>query len=62
VVSRTPADSAQFTKDLDEIRARSVMTAKQERVRNYLQGLRDKAAIVDNRAAVLQANQQAARS
>jgi len=38
------------------------MTAKQERVRNYLQGLRDKAAIVDNRAAVLQANQQAARS
>jgi len=62
VVSRVPADSAQFTKDLDEIRARSVMTAKQERVRNYLQGLHDKATIVDNRAAVLQANQQASRS
>ena len=58
VVSRVPADSAEFTKNLDEIRARSVMAAKQDRVRNYLQGLRDKATIVDNRARMLQASQQ----
>jgi parvulin-like peptidyl-prolyl isomerase len=59
VVGRTPADSAEFAKGLDELRARAVMAAKQERVRSYIDGLKAKATIVDRRAEVLQANQQA---
>jgi peptidyl-prolyl cis-trans isomerase D len=58
VLNRTPADSAAFTKELDQVRARSVMAAKQDRVRMYIQGLRDKATIVDNRAEVLQQGRQ----
>ena len=48
------ADSAQFTKDLEQYRARLINVAKQERVRNYLTALRKSAKIVDNRAKVLQ--------
>ena len=58
VVNRAPADSAAFTKELDRVRAQSVMAAKQDRVRMYIQGLRDKATIVDNRAEVLQQGRQ----
>ncbi len=58
VTNRTPADSAAFTKELDQVRAQSVMAAKQDRVRMYIQGLRDKATIVDNRAEVLQQGRQ----
>ena len=48
------ADSAKFTKDLEQYRARLINVAKQERVRNYLTALRKSAKIVDNRAKVLQ--------
>jgi peptidyl-prolyl cis-trans isomerase D len=61
VINRTPADSAAFAKELDQVRARSVMAAKQDRVRMYIQGLRDKATIVDNRAEVLQQSRQQAQ-
>ena len=58
VIDHTPADSAAFTKQLDQVRAQSVMAAKQDRVRMYIQGLRDKATIVDNRAEVLEQGRQ----
>jgi peptidyl-prolyl cis-trans isomerase D len=48
------ADSAKFSKELEQYRARLINVAKQERVRNYLTALRKSAKIVDNRAKVLQ--------
>lgn len=57
VLERTPADSAAFVKGLDEYRAKMIQGLRQERVRNYLAGLRAEATIVDNREKVLQQNQ-----
>jgi parvulin-like peptidyl-prolyl isomerase len=54
LLDRVKADSAKFTKELDEYRARSINAAKQERVRNFLTALRKSAKIVDNRDKVLQ--------
>ena len=54
VLDRVKADSAKFTKELDQYRARSINTAKQERVRNFLTALRKNAKVVDNRDKVLQ--------
>jgi peptidyl-prolyl cis-trans isomerase D len=54
LLDRVKADSAKFTKELDEYRARLINAAKQERVRNYLAALRKSAKVVDNRAKVLQ--------
>jgi peptidyl-prolyl cis-trans isomerase D len=48
------ADSAKFTKELDQYRARSINLAKQERVRNFMAALRKSAKVVDNRDKVLQ--------
>jgi peptidyl-prolyl cis-trans isomerase D len=56
-VSRIPADSAEFAKNLEEIRARTVQGAKQERVRYFIQALKDQAKIVDNRAEILRQQQ-----
>jgi peptidyl-prolyl cis-trans isomerase D len=61
VVSRVAADSAKFAQELDQVRSRSVIAAKQDRVRLYIQGLRDKAKIEDNRAAILQQGRQQAQ-
>lgn len=61
-LEHTPADSAAFVKDLDAFRAATIRAMREERVRNYLSALRDKAKIVDNRDKVLQqttAQQQA---
>ncbi len=53
-LDRVPADSAAFTKELEQYRARAINAAKQERVRNYLMALRKSAKIVDNRDKLLQ--------
>jgi peptidyl-prolyl cis-trans isomerase D len=50
VLSRTPADSAAFTKDLEQYRLRALQQARQERVQNFVAGLRSAAEIEDNRA------------
>ena len=60
-LKRAPADSAAFAKELDQVRARSVLAAKQDRVRSFIQGLRDQAKIVDNRAKLQEAQQAATR-
>ena len=52
-----PADSAKFTKDLEKLRTDSIRRARQNRVRNYLQALKDAATIVDNRAQLYQRSQ-----
>ena len=53
-LERVKADSAKFTKELDQYRARSINAAKQERVRNFMAALRKSAKVVDNRDKVLQ--------
>jgi len=60
VLERTPADSAAFNKDMIQARARANQEARQERVQNYVAGLRSAAKIVDNRSKVLQARGQQA--
>jgi peptidyl-prolyl cis-trans isomerase D len=54
VLEHTKADSAAFVKDLDKYRAQMINLARQERVRSYLQALRESAKVVDNRKKVLQ--------
>ena len=57
-VERVKADSAQFVKELDEYRGRTIQLARQDRVRGYLEALRGSAKVVDNRAKVQQQIQQ----
>jgi len=54
-LEHTPADSAAFAKDLEQLRTRAVQEARQERVQIYLAGLKSTAKIVDNRSKMLQA-------
>ena len=54
VLEHTRADSAAFLKELDSYRAQTINLARQERVRSYLQALRENAKVVDNRKQVLQ--------
>jgi peptidyl-prolyl cis-trans isomerase D len=54
VLEHTKADSAAFLKDLDEYRAKMINLARQERVRSYLEALRQGAKVVDDRKKVLQ--------
>jgi parvulin-like peptidyl-prolyl isomerase len=56
VLARTPADSAEFLKELDSFRVRSIQLARQSRVRNYLDALKKQAKVVDNRQKYLQRN------
>jgi peptidyl-prolyl cis-trans isomerase D len=53
-LEHTPADSAAFAKELDQLRARALQEARQERVQIYLAGLKSTAKIVDNRSKMLQ--------
>jgi peptidyl-prolyl cis-trans isomerase D len=54
VLQHTKADSAAFVKDLDDYRARMINRARQDRVRNYLEALRQAAEVQDDRKKVLQ--------
>ena len=54
VLSRTRADSAAFTKELEQYRLRALQQARQERVQNFVAGLRNAAEIEDNRAKLYQ--------
>jgi parvulin-like peptidyl-prolyl isomerase len=61
-LERTPADSAKFTKELDEYRSKMIDLARQDRIRGYMGALRESARIVDNRAKLQQQQQQAAQT
>jgi peptidyl-prolyl cis-trans isomerase D len=56
-----PADSAAFLKDQEKLRTDAIRRARQNRVRNYLQALKDAAKIVDNRAEIYQRSQAQAQ-
>lgn len=59
VLDRIPADSAAFTRDLDAIRAEAIRSARNERIRYFLQALRDGAKIKDERAETFRTAAQA---
>jgi peptidyl-prolyl cis-trans isomerase D len=60
-MERTPADSAEFVKNLPQIRSEALQAARQNRVRAYVTALRADAKIVDRRAELYsQTNAQAA--
>ncbi len=62
-VSLVPADSVAFKKDMETLRTDAIKRARQARVRNYLQALRDDAKIVDGRNEMFQrAQAQQAKS
>jgi peptidyl-prolyl cis-trans isomerase D len=54
VLEHTKADSAAFVKGLDAYRPQMIGMARQERVRSYLEALRQAAKVVDDRKKVLQ--------
>ena len=54
VLQHTKADSAAFVKGLDAYRARMINMARQDRVRSYLEALRQAAKVQDDRKKVLQ--------
>jgi peptidyl-prolyl cis-trans isomerase D len=54
VLEHTRADSAAFVKELDNYRAQMIRLAQQDRVRSYLEALRQNAKVVDDRKKVLQ--------
>jgi peptidyl-prolyl cis-trans isomerase D len=53
-LEHTKADSAAFAKDLETYRAQMIRVAQQDRVRSYLEALRQNAKVVDDRKKVLQ--------
>jgi peptidyl-prolyl cis-trans isomerase D len=58
-VSRTPADSAAFVREIDRLRDGAIRIARQERARMYLTALREHAEIVDRREEIQRDNEQA---
>jgi peptidyl-prolyl cis-trans isomerase D len=58
-VAHTPADSAEFVRQRDELRTQAIRLSRQDRVRLYLQALRDNAKIVDRREELQRANEAA---
>jgi len=59
-LERVPADSAEFAKNLVQIRAAALQGARQNRVRAYVAALRTSAKIVDRRAEIYTTSAQAA--
>jgi peptidyl-prolyl cis-trans isomerase D len=59
VLEKIPADSTAFQRGLDEFRGQMIRQARQERVRSYLDALREAAVVVDQRASLFQTTAQA---
>lgn len=59
-LERVAADSAEFVKNLVQIRSAALQSARQNRVRAYVTALRSNAKIVDRRADIYTTNAQAA--
>ena len=58
-VQRTPADSAAFVRQKDELWTRTIALLRQDRVRLYMQALHDNAKIVDYREDILRESEKA---
>lgn len=55
-----PADSADFVKNLSQVRSQNLQIARQNRVRAYVAALHASAKIVDHRAEIFKTNAQSA--
>lgn len=58
-VSRQPADSAAFAKDLESLRRQTLGSARQQRVRGFLTALRESAKVEDDRKEIFRTSAQA---
>lgn len=58
-MARTQADSAAFAAQRDDLKAGTIRQVRQDRVRIYLQALRDNAKIIDRREELLRENEAA---
>lgn len=58
VLTHTPADSATFRRDLDQMQSREVRAARDERVRFFLQALNESAKVKDDRAKLFKTSAQ----
>ena len=58
VLEHTKADSAKFTKEVEEFRSKMIKLARQDRIRGYMGALRESAKIVDNRSKLQQQQQR----
>ena len=61
VLSRTRADSAAFAKELEQYRLKALQQARQERVQNFVAGLRSAAEMEDDRAKLYAAERGGSR-
>jgi hypothetical protein len=59
-LEHTPADSAEFVKNLPGIRNQALLAARQSRVRAYVAALRAGARVVDRRSDIYRTNAQSA--
>jgi peptidyl-prolyl cis-trans isomerase D len=60
LLKRTPADSVAFAKTVDDLRAKQIRSARQDRIRNYMQALRGSAKITDRRDKIFATDAQTA--
>lgn len=58
-LERVPADSADFARQMDELRVQAINQQRQQRIRNYLQTLRQEADVKDYRADLVRTAAQA---
>lgn len=59
VLDHVPADSAEFAKQVDDLRAQAIRQERQERIRSYMTALRDQAVIKDYRSEIYRTTAQA---
>ncbi|MEO8294358.1 MAG: SurA N-terminal domain-containing protein [Gemmatimonadota bacterium] len=58
VLDRVAADSADFAKSIDDLRAQSIRDERQQRIRSYMTALRDQADIKDYRSEIYRTTAQ----
>ena len=57
-LDHTRPDSAAFVKQIDDLRAKAIQQARQERIRNFLSSLRASAKVVDDREQIRRSSRQ----
>jgi peptidyl-prolyl cis-trans isomerase D len=59
VLEHTPADSAEFAKQVDELRMTALRQERQTRIRSYMTSLREQASVKDYRSEIYRTTAQA---
>lgn len=58
VLEHTPADSAEFVKQVDDLRIQAIRQERQQRIRSYMTALRDQAEVKDFRSEIYRTTAQ----